>query len=336
MASVHFHHALTATYGAGLAGHDRNHLLLQAGISPPLLNNEHSRVSDEQMTRLVQHIWRLLKDEFMGFTPTSCKPGTFAFMLRCIRSSSNLYQALKQGTEFYNLVTDDIFTQVNQTSQGLEIEFEFRRPECDPDCFFHEFWFVIWHRLACWLTGKQLPLLQVHFQYAVPNHQKELAVMFPSKLEFAQSKNKIILDIQSSNMALIRSEADVERFLRSSPFELLTIPGFDNSVSTEIKQTLLHAYEQGLGILSLSQITATSRYSAATLHRHLVREGTSFQQIKEQLRQTLAIQLLLHQHKPVYAVAEQIGFADARSLTRAFKKWTGLSPRAFVNAQKTD
>lgn len=335
MASVHFHHAFTATYGAGLAGHNRQNLLLQAGINEHALNSEHSRVSDAQMSRLVQSIWRLLQDEFMGFTPSPCKPGTFAFMLRCIRNSGHLYQALKRGTEFYNLVTDDITTQVFQTPFGLEIEFEFRQPDKDPDHFFHEFWFVIWHRLACWLSGKQLPLVQVHFQYDAPNHERELAVMFPAKLVFSQSKNKLILDSQSINAELIRSETDVEHFLRSSPFELLTIPGFDNSVSTEIKQALLHAYEQGLGILSLSQITAASQYSAATLHRRLLAEGTSFQKIKEQLKQDLAIQLLVHEHKPIYAIAEQVGFADARSLTRAFKKWTGLSPRAYVNLHKS-
>ena len=95
----------------------------QAGINPLQAERPNARVTDTQMTRLVQSIWLGLEDEFMGFTDRKCKLGTFAFMLKCIRTSPDLFTALKQGCQFYNLVTDDISTEITTTSKTVEIVF---------------------------------------------------------------------------------------------------------------------------------------------------------------------------------------------------------------------
>ena len=70
-------------------------------------------------------------------------------------------------------------------------------------------------------------------------------------------------------------------------------------------------------------------YSRRTLTRRLREEATSFLQIKDQLRRSLAQQLLIVKRLPVEAVAERVGFADLKSFHRAFKKWTGTTPLAY-------
>lgn len=334
MASINLHHALAATFGAEQQGLEPSELLLQAGIAKRSDANSTARVSDLQMTRLVQTIWRLTQDEFMGFTANSCKPGTFAFMLNCINTKCNLLDALQQGTQFYNLVTQDIRTEVRSTKKQISIEFLFAKPEFDPDHFFHEFWFVIWHRLACWLTGVQIPLLEVHFCYPKPEHAKELKLMFPCRHKFGQSHNKLTFDASFASCELIRSKKEIAQFLHHSPFDLLTIPGFDLSTSTEVKQCLLRSYQQGRPqqkqvLPTLGKVANELNLSQPTLHRRLKQEGLSFQMIKDELIKDIAIELLTKQKIPVYEIAERVGFSDARSLTRAFKKWTGLTPRAY-------
>lgn len=329
MASINSHHALAATQGAKLTGIDAEELLLKAGINPEQVRRTNTRVSDLQMTRLVQNIWNALGDEFMGFTANKSKLGTFAFMLQAISNSSGLYAALKQGIRFYSLVTDDIDTKVRKTNQAIEIEFQFDQPELDPDHFYHEFWFVIWHRLACWLTGVQIPLVEVQFSYPKPSHANELNLMFPCKQVFNAPSNKLKFDIRFANAELIRSKQEISAFLRHSPLDLLTIPGFDLSFASSVKQYIARSYEQGNDFPNLQSVAKALNFSQPTLHRRLLQEGTSFQQLKDDLKKDLAIDLLIKEKRPVYEVAERIGFSDARSLTRAFKKWTGLTPREY-------
>jgi AraC-like DNA-binding protein len=47
------------------------------------------------------------------------------------------------------------------------------------------------------------------------------------------------------------------------------------------------------------------------------------------MRQSVATELLENTHLAMDQIAERVGFADAVSFRKAFKKWTGCSPTDF-------
>ena len=55
----------------------------------------------------------------------------------------------------------------------------------------------------------------------------------------------------------------------------------------------------------------------------------SYQSIVDGMRRSLATELLENTHMSIDQVAERIGFADATSFRKAFKKWTNRSPTDF-------
>ncbi|MFZ6645644.1 AraC family transcriptional regulator ligand-binding domain-containing protein [Undibacterium sp. TJN25] len=68
--------------------------------------------------------------------------------------------------------------------------------------------------------------------------------------------------------------------------------------------------------------------SPRSLHRLLSREGTSYFHITETVRMERAKRLLLA-GATTEDVAERLGYSDARSFRRAFKRWTMLTPSDF-------
>ena len=56
---------------------------------------------------------------------------------------------------------------------------------------------------------------------------------------------------------------------------------------------------------------------------------TSYQQIKDACRRDAAIALLRAEPLSGSAIAQKLGFSDARTVYRAFKKWTGVTPQHF-------
>ncbi|QQN62292.1 AraC family transcriptional regulator [Bradyrhizobium diazoefficiens] len=66
--------------------------------------------------------------------------------------------------------------------------------------------------------------------------------------------------------------------------------------------------------------------SLRTLHRRLAEEGLSYQSIVDEMRRSLATELLENTQMSIDQVAERVGFADATSFRKAFKKWTDWSP----------
>lgn len=329
MATISSHHALSSLEGAIRQGHAGTDLLKAAGINPQLASRPDARVNDNQMTALVQLIWERLGDEFMGFTENPCKRGAFAFMLHAIRRCHDLREALRMGMRFYKLFTDDIRTELVETGDRATVIICFRRPELDDKHFYQDFWMVIWHRLASWLCDTPIPLMETAFAQPRPPHALELMTMFPSEHRFATAENQLVFPVAYLDRPLTRSKAEVDRFLIDSPFNLLTIPGHDRSLKTQVAGLVTTSPAGSLEFPPLREVAHRLHMSQQTLHRRLQGEGSSYQKIKDNLRRDLALTQLVQEKRPVYAVAEAVGYADARSFTRAFKHWTGMTPREY-------
>src|SRR5690606_15579388 len=68
--------------------------------------------------------------------------------------------------------------------------------------------------------------------------------------------------------------------------------------------------------------------TSRALRRRLVDEGTSFAELRDEVRQTLADERLNGQRLSVAQVAERLGYAEPASFVNAFKRWHGTTPHA--------
>ncbi|MCH8856860.1 MAG: AraC family transcriptional regulator ligand-binding domain-containing protein [Proteobacteria bacterium] len=93
---------------------------------------------------------------------------------------------------------------------------------------------------------------------------------------------------------------------------------------------LLSAHPSCLG--DMAATAALLCMSERTLRRRLQDEGTSFVTLCDELRRTLAEQLLAVPRLPISDIAERLGYAEASSFIHAFKRWHGRTPRAFRSA----
>ncbi|MCO5977817.1 AraC family transcriptional regulator [Ideonella oryzae] len=69
--------------------------------------------------------------------------------------------------------------------------------------------------------------------------------------------------------------------------------------------------------------------SERTLKRRLQAEGTSLRALQAEARRSQALALLADGRLSLGEVAERLGFADLSSFSQAFKRWEGVSPRAY-------
>jgi AraC-like DNA-binding protein len=67
--------------------------------------------------------------------------------------------------------------------------------------------------------------------------------------------------------------------------------------------------------------------SRSTLLRGLSREGASFQQLLDETRKDLAIRYLVKSELNNQQIAHLVGYRDPNAFQRAFRKWTGMTPR---------
>src|SRR5262245_15487046 len=82
------------------------------------------------------------------------------------------------------------------------------------------------------------------------------------------------------------------------------------------------AWKAGVG-----EIARQLGMSPRTLERRLRSEGLTFDGILSELRCDLARRYLREKDLPITKIAWLLGYQEAGGFTRAFKRWTGRTPR---------
>ncbi|MGY8849468.1 MAG: AraC family transcriptional regulator [Pseudomonadales bacterium] len=313
--------------------HPQQQALERAGINPTVIENSGQRVHTDQVARLFKTVQETLDDEFMGFTQNNCKVGLFATMAELVSHCSTLGELLEKAVNFYNLVSSDIPMRLSRSRGNAVLSFTMAKQEFDPEHFMAEFWLVIWHRFPSWYIGEPIRLKETHFTFSAPQHRAELEIMFPAALQFNSSANRLIFDAQYLEKPLIRSALELETFVQNAPADVMTIPGSDTTLEAQIERIISQRHPVNLVFVPIHQMAAELGISSQTLHRRLKDSATSYQKIKDNLRREVAIQKLVNERLSVETVAEIVGFTESRSFTRAFKHWTGLTPREYCKRE---
>lgn len=77
---------------------------------------------------------------------------------------------------------------------------------------------------------------------------------------------------------------------------------------------------------TLQDLAAKLHVHPRTLGRRLEAEGMSFRILADDVRRRIALELLADPEATIDSVADRLGYADAASFSRAFKRWTGETP----------
>ncbi len=97
------------------------------------------------------------------------------------------------------------------------------------------------------------------------------------------------------------------------------------TTGARVRAALLELLPSGRG--SIDGVARELTISARTLQRHLKNEGTSFQAVLTNTRETLALHYLREGHLPATEIAFLLGYEEPNSFYRAFHAWTGQTPQ---------
>jgi AraC-like DNA-binding protein len=109
--------------------------------------------------------------------------------------------------------------------------------------------------------------------------------------------------------------------------ELLARLQLATSVTEKVRELVLEGISRDR--VDMDTVARKLAMSTPTLRRRLQEEGAVYSVIVDTCRMQLATQYLSDPRRSASEVAFLLGFADATSFYRAFKRWTGVSPGAF-------
>ncbi|UTA47089.1 AraC family transcriptional regulator [Simiduia sp. 21SJ11W-1] len=328
MATIGTHYIKSALGGAKARGLNPKALLRMARIPERPLRDPKARIHVDLVARLYYGIAKALNDEFMGFTERPIKLGTFALMAEWVSTAETLEGLLQRGIRFYNQITDELQMSLDYEGEHVYLTTVFKRPELDFEHFYIEYWHVIWHRFASWYIGKPIKLVGAYINYT-PIDAEEFRLLFRCPTHLKSKVNRLVFHRGYLSQPLVKSRRELQVFLRRAPIDMLTIPGEDTSLTARINQLLKPQQGQVLALPNAAEVSNLLGISEQTLRRRLTAEGISYQQIKDNLRNDVATELLANRSLSISEVARLLSFSEPRAFTRAFRQWQGKTPSQF-------
>jgi AraC-like DNA-binding protein len=180
------------------------------------------------------------------------------------------------------------------------------------------------------VVGSQITPLEAGFPYRRPSSVTEHARVFRCPLKFDQPEaflafraEDVARPIVAGNPELVRYLDQLADTVLSSLDERIT---FVDNVRREIWADL------SSGKTTVGRIATRLGTSSRSLQRRLREEGTTFGAELESLRRDLARTLLRDRTLAVCEVAFLLGYSEASSFYRAFRRWENVSPFQFRQA----
>jgi AraC-like DNA-binding protein len=172
----------------------------------------------------------------------------------------------------------------------------------------------------------------VEFTHPEPLYRYEYERVFGMPVSFGSDKNALRIDeAMLANYQLPPSSGYVSAILKEHAETLLARLNDSQSIRARVVETLtpvLHA-----GDVSVNAIARKLGLSRQTLFRKLKAEGVTFEQLLDELRHSLALHYL-GGNKGVSQTASLLGYSDPAAFSRAFKRWTGSSPRGAAKMSR--
>ena len=123
-----------------------------------------------------------------------------------------------------------------------------------------------------------------------------------------------------------QNEQSLRHFLRHPVLILLTQRYSSNSWTARVRDLVRHKLTD---MPELNDVAALLEVHPQTLRRRLSSEGTTFKEIKSQVRRDTALHFLGKQGLSIEEIAHRAGFSESSAFIRAFKGWTGVTPYTY-------
>lgn len=177
------------------------------------------------------------------------------------------------------------------------------------------------------ITGSAIKPLRVDFEHDKPADVSVHKRVFQCPVHFRQPSNRI--HFAADAMRLPVAHGNERLYQALVPY--LEQERQNRSIGDEILLQVSHLIATGMssGALSLDDVSQQLGLNRRTLQRRLKDQDIEFSSLTEDVRRGMAMAYMRGSDYSVTEISLLVGYAESSSFTRAFRRWTGLSPQQY-------
>jgi AraC-like DNA-binding protein len=183
-------------------------------------------------------------------------------------------------------------------------------------------------RIAQMFAGVAATPREVWFEHAEPPYADEYVRMFGEKrVRFSQPTTGIVMPTSVLDAVQLHPNAQLYQVLKGQADALLQQVDEGATLATKIHHLVVHHFTEMEP--DMETIARRLGMSSRSLRRRLQEEGVSFSKVVDDAMGELACNVLREPSTTIHEAAFRLGFSEASSFHRAFRRWTGKTPKQF-------
>ncbi len=308
-------------------GLDSQALFDQAGLDMALLADPRARYPLAATTKLWVLAVEATGDDAIGLNVARhVRQTTFHALGYAVMASATLAEAFERMVRYFRVVTDAGELSFEACAEGYRYRISPLKGTQQPaDAALDAFMAVIMRSCRA-LAGREFAPIAVHFRRAAPSNCELYQRVFGVPVKFSQAQTEIIFDRAVVHAALPYGNAELARHNDEILTRLLAQQQRE-SVPARVQGLIAQRLKDGEP--SPEAIAAELHLSLRQLQRKLKDENTSFRDILDATRRELALRYLDDAHYSISEITWLLGFGEASSFSRAFKRWQGVTPAVW-------
>jgi AraC-like DNA-binding protein len=323
------------SYGLAIAkalescGVDSARIFRAAGVPTDLSNDPMSRLSVATLTRLYRTCVDVTNNPYFGLTVARFVHISNLHALGyALAASATLMDFCRRLERYFRLVSQSAKVSVTEAGDNVILRFDYLAEISGEteDAFFS--FLVLTMRL---LYKRGFNPVRVEFHRPMPREGAEpYEALMHAPVSFSQTDGVLVfekadlmqpLDGSCPELAQVNDNIVVSYLARLDKSDVIT------GVTQKIIEFLPD------GDCGRDKVANALCMSPTTLQSKLSQRGTNFQQLLDDTRKELARSYLQQPARSVTEITFLLGFTDTSNFTRAFKRWTGVSPTDFRHQQ---
>lgn len=238
-------------------------------------------------------------------------------------SCDTVGEALLRFERYHRLVYDGNPIQLDITPAGVSISWGI--VHALPGQLADETAIAAFATITRMLVDQPVAAQRVEFVNAAPAELQPYEDFFRCPVSFGHDRTTVVFSADYLRLPIRYRDPALRSLLEQQAEALLrTLPDNDE-FEESLKQALVKALHNGEPTLEV--IAGNLHLSARTLQRRLADRGIQFQGLLEATRHALAREYLANPNLSLTEIALLLGYSEQSAFNRAFKRWTGQTPR---------
>ena len=307
-------------------GLDSSGILTAAGFTHKDMDGPDIRLSLDRIEAVWKTAMQASNDPFLALHAAETVPyGSYGIIDFICEAASTVHEAIKRLCFYYPLINNCVILTAESGKQECALYLGSQVGKLLPSMIEFIVSTIVIHTRLCWHMDWSPG--RVEFPYPAPEDLSEYARIFRCSFRFEAPIAKLVFTrniwastIPTANPALLKAlDEQAATLLALHPPPQDTEARVRNAIGPKLQS----------GEYCLESVAREMGFSPRSLQRHLKSIDRSFGQILDDLRAQTAKYYLQDPEIPIGEVAGKVGYLEASSFSRAFKRWTGFTPMQY-------